>query len=116
MNILNSLLLALQIVILYKLITSSLWASERQSTECIKVIYSSIGLASLLTLIVAMVSMFGEVAEHVPVYVKASLFTLLTLNSLIAYHVVHIFDKRRINNRRGHDANRGRVGVNQAPH
>ena len=101
---LELLLTALQLMIFYKVARSRIWKSPRECTECVKVLYISATLAAVLTCVVVGLTRFSDLVPDVPVQVRAALFTVLTLYSLISYHTVTIFDTTRIKKTRAADA------------
>lgn len=97
--VLNCMLLLMQLCVLYRVLSSPLWASRRQATEGAKVIFVSIALASIATGGVAVAAITGWLDFSIPPIVRAGMFSLLLTHSLTAYHVVQYLDKKRIENR-----------------
>lgn len=98
--IIDTALILFQFLILYRITTSPIWAGSRSSLECVKVVYVSAGFAAIFTGAFAAVSMFWGPIRCLHPHVKFSILALNSLHSLIIYHMVHIFDRRRINIKR----------------
>jgi hypothetical protein len=96
MALLDYIIVGMQLVIIYRLSTSPIWRTNRHAVECLKVIYFSIGTVAVLTICTILaVTMYG-LLNGTPKYVYLGALALLTLHSLIAYHVVYTIDTSRI--------------------
>jgi hypothetical protein len=104
MILLDWILICMQLAIIYRLIHSSIWSSHRRSTECIKVIYSAIGFNTVIVLVLILGVSYITIEEKAVTYIHGSVLTILIMYSLVCYHVVYIFDKRRITKKRDRNA------------
>jgi len=96
MALLDYIIICMQLVIIYRLGTSPIWRTDRHAVECLKVIYFSIGAVAVMTICAVIAVGVLELLRGTPKHVYLGALAILTLHSLIAYHVVYTIDTSRI--------------------
>ena len=105
MMILEIALIAMQLMILRRVVTSSIWSSERHETDSIKVVYATIFMSALITSALASIYLMSGTVDDINVLMRAGVLAVLSLYSLTACHIISIFDKSRISKRNATNAN-----------